>query len=231
MTERIMQPLLFEIKPFNDRNRAVSFGVTKTSLNKGSYNVLEHIFYGMHNLEIPLEILSIENPAEILANYFAAGSLKRGNAHLNILNIPHDFFKLVNYINTNSYNNIGFASLAHKFKKSSCFDSSPGRQRKRFDILEQNVKDSRLEILEQNVKDSRLEILEQNVKDSRLEILEQNVGDRFVSSFFSPYRPSDKENSFIYDFHDPNRDGRNKGIYAKIIYEELKSLSDRAKQI
>ncbi len=135
-----MQSSLFETEPSSDSNRAVAFGVTNTGLKKGSYGVLENIFYGIHNLEISLEILSIENPAEILSEYFAAGSLKRGSAHFNP-NIPQDFFKLVHYMNEYSYNNKKFASLAHKFKKSSCFDSSPGKQRERLELLEQSVKE------------------------------------------------------------------------------------------
>ena len=186
--------LVVETKLRNLGRNRVAFGITKTSLKKGSYGVLENIFYGMYNIEIPLEILSIENPAEILSNYFAAGSLKRENVPPNP-NIPHDFLSLVNYINEHSYKNIKFASLAHKFKKSSCFDSRPGEQRK------------------------------------RLEFLEQSVMDGFVNSFLAEYRSSDKENSFSYFFHDPNREGESKVIYADIIYEKLKSLSEKAKQI
>jgi len=207
MTERIMQKSLFETESLSnsksiaetvlrnfDRNYAVSFGVTKTGLNKGSYSVLENIFYGMHNLEIPLEILNMENPAEILSNYFAAGRLKKGDAHLNILNIPRDFLRLVNYINKNSYNNLKFASLAHRFRKY--FDNSPGKQRK------------------------------------RLELLEQSVRDRFVGSFFTPYRPSNKEERFNPNaFYDPNCDGKSKRVYVDRIYEELKFLRDKSKEM
>jgi len=148
-----IQPLLFKTGPLSDsrlvaktkleifgRNLDDAFGVTQTKLNKGSYGVLENIFYGMNNLEISLEILSIENPAEILSEYFAAGSLKRGDAHRNPnANVPRDFLRLVNYINRNSYSNIGFANLTHKFKK--CFDSSPGKQMERLEILEPSVKE------------------------------------------------------------------------------------------
>jgi len=134
--------LVVETKLRNLGRDRVSFGVTQTGLKKTSYRILEDIFYGMNNLEIPLEMLSIENPAEILSEYFAAGSLKRGNAHLNPnANVPRDFLRLVNYINRYSYNNKRFASLTHKFKKSSCFDSSPGKQMERLGILEQSVKE------------------------------------------------------------------------------------------
>jgi len=134
--------LVVETKLRNLGRNRVAFGVTQTKLKKTGYRVLEDIFHGMNNLEIPLEMLSIENPAEILSEYFAAGNLKRGDAHLNPnANVPRDFLRLVNYINRNSYSNIGFASLTHKFKKSSCFDSSPGKQMERLEILEQSVKE------------------------------------------------------------------------------------------
>ena len=90
----------------------------------------------------------------------------------------------------------GFASLSHRFKKSSCFDSSPGKQ------------------------------------IERLELLEQSVRDRFVNSFFTRYRPSNREEPCNSDaFYDPNCDGRSKGIYAYRIYEKLTSLSDRFKKL
>ncbi len=134
-----MQKPLFKKEPSSDSNRAVAFGVTNTGLNEGGYGVLENIFYGMRNIKISSEIMSIENPAGILADYFAAGSLKRRDTH-KILDIPHDFFMLVNYLNLYSHNNKGFARLAHEFKK--CFDDSLREQKKRFELLEQSVRDS-----------------------------------------------------------------------------------------
>lgn len=140
MLEEI-QKSLFEKELFSDSNHAVAFGVTKTGLLKGSYSVLENIFYGIHNLKIPLEMLNIENPAEILANYFTAGSLKRRNQYtsLETLGIPQNFLELVDYINKHSYNNKGFAALAHNFKK--CFDDSPGKQKEKLGLLEESVGD------------------------------------------------------------------------------------------
>ncbi len=213
MTGEIIQPPLFETGPFSiksiaetelnklrdlGRNR-IALGVTKTGLSQGDPEALKYIFYGMHNLEIPLEILSIENPAEILSKYFAAGGLKRGNAHRNPdANIPGGFLRLVNYINWCSYNsyshnNRGFVSLAHKFKK--CFNDSSKKQRERFELLEQSMG--------------------------------EDVGKEFVRSFFSPYRYSDKENSLIYDFHDPG----NKKDRVGMIYNKLESLGKEAKKL
>jgi len=169
------------------KNKDAAFGITKVSLRKGAYNVLENIFYGIYNLKVPLEMLEIENPAEILSNYFAAGALKRRNEHSNF---PKNFLGLVNQINRYSYGNKKFSRLAHKFKKY--FDNAPGKQRERLGNLEQNVKN------------------------------------RFVKSFFSPYRHSNKDNSFDYDFYDPNWDGKDKGMYVGIIYKELLALSRKA---
>jgi hypothetical protein len=115
-----------------DRNLAVAFGVTKTGLNKGSYGVLENIFCGMRNIEIPLEMLSIENPGEILLNYYATDYLKKRGLHLSS-NIPRDFLKLVKYINSFK---MGFDSLANKFKK--CFNI---KQEERFELLDKNIRD------------------------------------------------------------------------------------------
>ncbi|HUW43967.1 MAG TPA: hypothetical protein VMV95_03345 [Bacillota bacterium] len=173
-------------------NNDVAFGVTKTGLLKGCYGALENIFYGMHNLEIPLEMLSIENSEEILANFFAAGDLKKGNLHINPY-IPIHFLELVNYMNKKSYINKGFLSLAHNFE--TCFDNSPGKQRE------------------------------------RLESLDKQTKNRFVFSFFKEYKCSNKENSFNYSFYNPNCDGRSKEVYADMIYQQLKFLSDQSKEV
>lgn len=207
MIEEI-QPPLFKTGPLSDsrlvaktklenlgRNRAVAFGITETILRKGNSSVLKNILYGMYNLEIPLEMLSIENAAEILSKCFAAGDLKRGNAHrLSDSKIPHDFLRLVRYMDSYSYNN-GFASLANKFEEY--FDSGPWEQVKRLKLLEQSVRDVR------------------------------DIGGEFVKSFLSLYKPSDKENSFIYAFHDLDY----KGFYVDGIYGKFKSLSEKVKQI
>ncbi len=142
-----MQKSLYETKPLSDSNLfavnklvnlAVAFGVTKTGLKKMPPWILKCMFYGMHNLKIPLEKMIIENPAEILSEYFATGILKKGNQHFNNFNIPNDFFKLVKYLNSYSYEN-GFASFAHEFKKY--FSNRPWEQVKRHGLLRPNIRD------------------------------------------------------------------------------------------
>jgi len=187
MIEGIQKPL-FEIKPFSGINRAIAFGATRTGLDKGGFEVLKNIFYGMRNLKISLEMLSIQNAAEILEDYFTAGDLKRGNNFNLILYNPPDFFRLIDYINDYSNKNRGFANLTQGFKE--CFD------------IEQKI---------------------------RLGILNQKIKEKFVDSFLSPYRPSNREDPG--GFYDPNCDGRDRGIYAKWIYKELESLSERVKEI
>jgi hypothetical protein len=122
-----------------DPNLADAFGVTKTGLDKGSYGVLENIFYGMPNIKIPLEMLSIENPVEILSIYLATSILKKGNLHRSSnSDIPRDFLKLVAYLNRCSYTSKGFRSLAKEFKDKECFDIE---QEIRLKLLEQDVEE------------------------------------------------------------------------------------------
>ncbi len=129
----VEESLPYKITP----NLSVAFGVTKKGLLEGNYRTLENIFYGINNLGIPIEMLVIENPDEILANYFAAGKLKRHNRHLS-LNLPHDFLPLINALNKHSYPD-GFASLAHNFR--NYFNKNPGKQKERLSILEKTTKD------------------------------------------------------------------------------------------
>jgi len=63
-------------------------------------------------------------------------------------------------------------------------------------------------------------------QEKRLKLLEQSVRKSVVESFLAAYRSSAN-----HDFDDPNLYGEDKGVYAGIIYNELKSLSERAKQI
>ncbi|GAH63849.1 unnamed protein product [marine sediment metagenome] len=110
--------------------------MTKTDLSKARFSDLRIMFYGSHNLKIPPEVPIIQNPAETLAYVFGAGLLKKSNKHLNL---PRNFFMLVSYINWFSYNNGGFASIAHNLKK--CFDDSPGKQKERHGLLIQDARE------------------------------------------------------------------------------------------
>jgi len=148
MIGETIQSSLYETKSLSDSNLfagnklmnlAVAFGVTKTILKKMPCEILRCMFYGMHNLKIPLEKMIIENPAEISAEHFATGILKKGNQHFSNFNIPDDFSGLRGYLNSYSYNKEKFAYFAHEFKKF--FSNSPGEQVKRHGFLGENIRD------------------------------------------------------------------------------------------
>ena len=63
-------------------NKIKPFGIRKKDLQNLDYYGLKAAFYGLHNLDIPTEMLSNENPDEIAAKYIAAYILKRNNSHL-----------------------------------------------------------------------------------------------------------------------------------------------------
>lgn len=70
---------------------------------------------------------------------------------------------------------------------------------------------------------------------ARLGLLDQTLGEDFVKSFkFTERKISNRENEFIYDFHDHNWDGvfdgRDRGKYINEIYEKLELLRMGAEQ-
>ena len=79
-----------------------NWGIRKVDLKKLNYDNLEDTFYGIHNLGVPIEMLDIENPDEIVANYVATGIMKRWNKHLDT-DLPRDFLDLVRKMNEVAY--------------------------------------------------------------------------------------------------------------------------------
>lgn len=71
------------------------------------YSVLESVFYGIHNLNIPVEMSDVLSDWEILAKYFSAGGLKRHNSHKNRDDIPQDFMPLVRFMDENAKRETG----------------------------------------------------------------------------------------------------------------------------
>lgn len=80
------------IDDYTTRNTSPAYGLTtedmkcfraKTEDNTTLDNeqVLENIYYGMHNIDVPHSILELMNTAAILALYAGAGILKRDNRH------------------------------------------------------------------------------------------------------------------------------------------------------
>ena len=175
-------------------NKIKPFGIRKKDLQNLDYYGLKAAFYGLHNLDIPTEMLSNENPDEIAAKYIAAYILKRNNSHLR-----KSFSEKPNYDLFDGYP-IQFNELIRKMDdcayrylwdlKENCikkFPANPGDQLRRLESLEDSVKKS------------------------------------FMDSFFKNYRPSKAEQHDTVDaFYDPNCDGRDKSIYADRIYEILK---------
>lgn len=116
-----------------------NWGIRKVDFQKLSKNTLEQIYYGAGNLWVPTEMLDLEHPEEIVANYLGAGALKRYNAHLSNEQIPkRSFSELVKFMNRAAYDGfIDFAKQSHSYK------------RREFPIAEQS---NRLALLSREVK-------------------------------------------------------------------------------
>ena len=93
-----------------------------------SYSDLKKIFYGIHNLDVPNEILDLENPAEILAKYFAADHLKRDNYHRRLA-IPAEFLGLIRYLNKSARGSFGVRGLMRDCKTRFDLVDSPEEER------------------------------------------------------------------------------------------------------
>lgn len=93
LTERF--ELLRKGKPLKIPKR---FRVTQENLTHLGYLTLKKIYRGLHNLDIPTEMLLFENGAEVVAELMAAGQLKVQNNHLRNPTIPQEFLPLVKYL-------------------------------------------------------------------------------------------------------------------------------------
>ncbi len=113
--------------------------IRKLDLERFDGDTLEDIFYGVHNLWVPTQMLDIENPAEIIANYLACGILKRNNAHKNNDGIPRgSFSELVKYMNNIAYSYPIFLRKYREFRTR--FPATPGKQEERLAGLDGEVK-------------------------------------------------------------------------------------------
>lgn len=93
------------------------WGLRKEDLEHFDRSTLEDIFYGTRNLWVPTEMLDLENPSEIAANYLAAGVLKRYNAHKHNPNLPvGSFSMLVKFMNSVAYSSLVFRRNSRLFK-------------------------------------------------------------------------------------------------------------------
>lgn len=83
-----------------------NWGITLKAINGIGYGQLETLFYGTRNLIVPDTMLTIMSGMEVLSKYYAAGSLKRYNDHLDRLDLPRDFFGLVERMDMEADRNI-----------------------------------------------------------------------------------------------------------------------------
>ena len=110
------------------------WGIRRKDFELLSYSCLESIFYGIHNIEISLDMLNIENPDEIIAKIFGAGNLKRYNRNMH--SIPTEFISLCKLLDRTANQQIGY--MASQCRKR--FPSKPGDQEKRLLTLSNCVK-------------------------------------------------------------------------------------------
>lgn len=121
-----------------------NWGIQKKDLQKLkaggiSYSPIQGMFVGIHNLYVPDVMLDVENPAEILAQYYAAGILKQSNQHINNESIPRtSFSELAKYLNQVAYSNPVFAKHSHSLKRR--FSVNPGDLQERLSGLDGSVK-------------------------------------------------------------------------------------------
>lgn len=117
------------------------WGVQKQHLKRLNKDTLENIFYGSWNLWVPGDMLDLENPFEILANYLAAGILKRYDGHLGREDIPRGHFSdLVKFMNEIAYGYRNFTRALQSFRSSNRFSVNPGDQERRLDSLDGQIK-------------------------------------------------------------------------------------------
>lgn len=131
LDERCLETMIKQDSPVLDPKARLR----KKDLETLQYSVLREIFYGIPNLPISCVLKDSLNPAEIIALYYAAAGMKRGNMHLGT-NL--DFLELVAAMNSRAYPHIG--ALAAVAKKK--YSTAPGAQRERLAKLHPDVKES-----------------------------------------------------------------------------------------
>lgn len=73
-----------------------NWGVSAKTLNGLRFSQLETLFYGIHNLTVPRDMLNLMTGIEVVSKFYSAGSLKRYNSHLvEKSDLPRDFLGLV----------------------------------------------------------------------------------------------------------------------------------------
>jgi len=117
------------------------------------YEGLRNIWYGKYNIVVPSEMLDLENPSEILANYLSAGVLKFNNNHKK-RSLPKDFSKLVKLMNR----------VAFDPQRRACFLRMHTGSKKRFST---NPKDQELRLREHLSDEAKQEFVDSFYEDYR----------------------------------------------------------------
>jgi len=113
------------------------WGIRKKDLALIAKRSLEDIYYGIYNLDIPVEMMNAMNPDEILAKYCAAGDAKRYDGHI-ATGFPVDFLELIKLLDKGGYRKMGH--MAGKCNRK--FSADKGEQQKRLQALDQSVQDA-----------------------------------------------------------------------------------------
>ncbi|MBR9704931.1 hypothetical protein GOV12_05955 [Candidatus Pacearchaeota archaeon] len=112
-----------------------NWGIQRKFLERLDCVTLDDIHYGKENLRVPTQMLDLENPFEILANYLATGFLKPCNRHQKD-DVPRKHFSdVVKFMNRYSYGNGVFTKSYQTFKDSNRFPVESGYQEKRLSSL------------------------------------------------------------------------------------------------
>ena len=117
-----------------------NWSIRQADLKRLGEGFLQNIFRGIHNIGLHDEIMNVQNPDEILAQFYATGVMKRRNAHLrgNAGNL--EFYGLIKNMDQLAYKNQKFREMAKKCKKR--FPSAPGDQMKRLEKLDESDRDA-----------------------------------------------------------------------------------------
>jgi len=123
----------------SDKKTPRNYGIQKKHLNYLGYDDLRDIFFGMHNIDTPHEMLVMLNPAEILSIYMAVGAIKRSSSqHNDFITRFDNIEELVREFNRITYTGSNLASI--KRDAPNPHSDKPGDQKKRIYSLDDEVK-------------------------------------------------------------------------------------------
>ncbi len=116
--------------------RGLEVDLTSEDLIKHcTYGILEDMFYGMHNIQIPDRMVYIQNGYETAAQFFAAGNLKRWDRSNMARNLPREFSGLVSSLNGFAFKFPSIRNLRKTLLSSANHEAGPGKLRKRLEVL------------------------------------------------------------------------------------------------